>query len=319
MEKKNPPASPEERNPDLYRYRSPVRPRIRKLGTICCDMVETTPVVFGGELYRFEYVRPGEVNEANKNGRSYFHFVCVRTSTPTAPFAEGYHMGSAFADGDDMYVAGIPETWGNNEVHIFRSKDLANWTLVSRILLPKGLGAFNTGICKKAGKYVLLVEVNKPVSFTFRFAVSKNMSDWEFLPETCRLHKDGRYAGGPAIYTLPDDPYYYVFYLEAYPECRYATSVARSKDLSEWTYSPINPVLMYSEEDKLIANPFLSLHEQERIKRALDINNSDLEICEFNGRTILYYSWGNQHGIEFLAEAAFEGTVKEFLQSFFDT
>ena len=34
-----------------------VKPRIEKLGTIDCDMVETTPIVFGGRLYRFEYVR----------------------------------------------------------------------------------------------------------------------------------------------------------------------------------------------------------------------------------------------------------------------
>ena len=318
MENKNPPASPAERNPFGYNYRSPEKPRIRKLGTICCDMVETTPVVFGGELYRFEYVRPAELNEKNKSGRSYFHFVNVRTSAPTAPFAENYHLGSAFADGDTMYVAGIPCEWGKGEVHIFRSKDLSDWTCISKIVLPDGLRAFNTGICKKDGRYILLVEVDKPRCFTFRFAVSDDLTDWEFLPDSCRLHKDGRYAGGPAIYTLPDDPYYYVLYLEANPGDRYATAIARSRDLSEWTYSPINPVLMYSEEDKLIANPFLTPHEQERIRRALDINNSDLELCEFNGRTILYYSWGNQHGIEFLAEAAFEGTMKEFLQSFFD-
>ena len=37
----------------------PVPPRIRKLGTLQCDIVETTPIVFNGELYRFEYVRAG--------------------------------------------------------------------------------------------------------------------------------------------------------------------------------------------------------------------------------------------------------------------
>ena len=33
------------------------RPYIRKLGTIDCDMVETTPVVFKGKVYRCEWVR----------------------------------------------------------------------------------------------------------------------------------------------------------------------------------------------------------------------------------------------------------------------
>jgi len=43
-----------------------------------------------------------------------------------------------------------------------------------------------------------------------------------------------------------------------------------------------------------------------------------MEICEFLGRTIIYYSWGDQLGHEFLAEACYEGTMKEFLQGFFE-
>ncbi len=35
------------------------RPFIVKNGTIDCDLVETTPVVFKNKVYRFEYVRPG--------------------------------------------------------------------------------------------------------------------------------------------------------------------------------------------------------------------------------------------------------------------
>jgi hypothetical protein len=77
---------------------------------------------------------------------------------------------------------------------------------------------------------------------------------------------------------------------------------------------------MYNEyEDKKIANPFLAVEEQKQIDEALDINNSDMELCEFNGRTIIYYSWGNQQGMEFLAEASFEGSMKEFLQGWFPT
>ena len=55
--------TPEKRNAALYRYEAPRRPAIRRLGTIRCDMVETTPIVFGGRLYRFEYVRAGELKE----------------------------------------------------------------------------------------------------------------------------------------------------------------------------------------------------------------------------------------------------------------
>jgi hypothetical protein len=94
--------------------------------------------------------------------------------------------------------------------------------------------------------------------------------------------------------------------------------VARSKDLIHWEYSPINPVLMYDEEDRKIASPFLTPADRERIANALNINNSDMEMCEYLGRTIIYYSWGDQKGTEFLAEACYEGPMHELLKGFFE-
>lgn len=317
--------TPEKRNPTLYHYTALKRPEIRRIGTIACDIVETTPVVFHGTLYRFEYIRAGHQNEANPSSDSYFHFVNVRTNECTPPFATNYHFGAAYVDDEVMYVTGIisgkdpDEAWGGNVVQVFRSSDLMEWETYSCIELPEDMGAYNTGICKNNSVYTMLIEVNRPIKFRFRFAQSTDMKHWELLPEAYRFHEEPRYAGGPAIYTLPDDPYYYVTYLEAYPGPAYATCIARSKDLKNWTYSPLNPILMFDEkEDKKIANPFLTEHEQSRIERAMDYNNSDLELCEFNGRTILYYSWGCQMGIEFLAEAAYEGSMKDFLQGFFE-
>ncbi len=63
----------------------PVKPKIRKLGTVDLDMVEKTPVVFRDRLYRFEYVRPGY--PANKTGDSYFRFIDVDSGKATTAFA----------------------------------------------------------------------------------------------------------------------------------------------------------------------------------------------------------------------------------------
>ena len=71
-------------------------------------------------------------------------------------------------------------------------------------------------------------------------------------------------------------------------------------------------------EDKKIGSPFLTRKDRERIQNALNINNSDMELCEYLGRTIIYYSWGDQMGSEFLAEAAYEGSLREFLTGFFE-
>lgn len=318
--------TPETRNPAIYHYTAPRRPAIRRLGTIRCDMVEATPIVFKGRLYRFEYFRGCEQNEANPTDVTHFRFIDVQTNAETAHFGFRHHLGAAYTDGGYMYVTGIKEDaedyehrWGGSTVQVFRSADLESWEEFGTLQLPEGTGAYNTGVCKMNGVYTMLIETNQPYNFRFRFAQSTDMQNWTLLPEEYRFHEEQRYAGGPALYTIPGDPHYYCMYLEAYPGPCYANCIARSTDLQHWEYSPINPMLMFDEaEDKKIANPFLTPHEQERIARALDINNSDMEICEFNGRTIIYYSWGCQRGIEFLAEAAYEGSMKDFLQGFFN-
>ena len=315
-------SSVEKYNPEGYRKVALKRPKIRKLGTILCDMVETTPIVFNNELYRFESVRPSNTNESNNTGSSYFHFVNVRTNQTTKPLAFNYHFGCAYADGGYMYVVGTKglqepsRLQTSNILTIFRSCDLDNFEEFSEIVFPQDINTFNTGICKKDGVYTMLIEVTKPIMFHFRFAQSTDMKNWTLLEENCSFHD--RYTGGPAIYTIEGDPYYYVLYLEAYPGPCYMNCIARSKDLSHWEYSPINPILMFDdEEDKKIGSHFLTEHDRERIERAVNVNNSDLELCEFNGRTIMYYSWGSQTGIEFLSEAVYEGKMKDFLQGFF--
>ena len=45
----------------------------------------------------------------------------------------------------------------------------------------------------------------------------------------------------------------------------------------------------------------------------MNINNSDMDFCEYEGRVIINYSWGNQRGVEHLAEATYDGTVSQFL------
>jgi hypothetical protein len=108
-----------------------------------------------------------------------------------------------------------------------------------------------------------------------------------------------------------------MLYLEARPGPTYETFIVRSKDLKRWESSRLNPVLAFSDEDKRIANPKLTAEQRKAIAQAKNLNNSDVDLCEFKGRTVIYYSWGNQQGKEFLAEAVCEGTLASFLRSYF--
>ena len=75
--------------------------------------------------------------------------------------------------------------------------------------------------------------------------------------------------------------------------------------------------MRHSEEDKKIAKPNLTARQREHIEQSTNLNNSDVDLCEFNGKTIIYYSWGNQQGTEFLAEAVYDSPLARLLKGFF--
>jgi hypothetical protein len=289
------------------------KPAIVKGGTIDCDMVETTPVVFRGKVYRFEYVRANYWN--NKTGNSYFRFIDHETKEATPSFATGYHLGSAFVYEDSVYVTGV-NNWDGEEIHMFISADLKVWKHRLVLKLP-GYGIFNTSLTRGKERFVLMFEIGRPEEeagrpFTARFAISSDLAGWELTPASHNYSKDRytaphvlRYSGG----------WYYNFYLEAHEG--YEMRVVRSKDLVNWEASPLNPVLKASEEDKHILHENLDGEHRRRIAEARNINNSDIDFCEFMGKLIINYSWGNQEGKEFLAEGFYDGTEEEFLKGWF--
>ena len=291
------------------------RPVIRKLGTLDCDMVETTPVAWRGWLYRFEYVRTNY--QPNATGNSYFRFIEVATGQATPAFASGYHLGCAHAEDDAMYCYGV-SAWGANEIRLFRSVDLERWESQPALKLP-GCTIFNTSVCRGPDRYVMAVEIGEPpevvgVPFTMVFAESPDLVTWRQLPKECVFTKD-RYSACPALRYV--NGYYYMVYLEAAPGPTYFPGIVRSRDLVDWGDGTIRSVMEFSPEDKLIANPALTDEQRRRIASAVDINNSDVDLCEFAGKVVIYYSWGNQQGNEFLAEAEYEGTLQDFVEGFF--
>jgi hypothetical protein len=291
------------------------RPKIKKLGTLDLLMVETTPVVFQDRLHRSEYVRDNY--HANKTGVSYFRFIDVATGKATPAFAKGQHLGCAFVEGDTVYAFGV-DKWGGLKITLFRSKDTEQWEDRLALQLPSW-ELYNTSVCKAEGRYIMAVEVGGPkevvgVPFTIFFAESKDLLTWKLLPQDCVYSKE-KYTACPALRYL--DGYFYMLYLEARPGPTYETHIVRSKDLKRWESSRLNPVLAFSDDDKRIANPKLTADQRKAITEAKNINNSDVDLCEFKGKTIIYYSWGNQQGKEFLAEAVYDGTLADFLRGFF--
>jgi alpha-L-fucosidase len=295
------------------------RPKIVKLGTIDYDMVEATPIAFKGEVWRGEWVRKG-FHPERAIEPNYFRFVRRATGEILPPVGPGTLFGSAFADGDTAYVAGTVEG-GQNRVRVFRSEDLLRWEELAGVDLAR-YHVFNTSICKADGRYVMMFEIDEPPeeagkAFTARFAVSDDMERWEITPPECCYEKS-RYTAPHCLRWL--EGWYYDFYLEAWDNVNgWETRVVRSRDLVHWESSPLNPVLSASDaEDKKIANPAIPTEQRERIRRIKNVNNSDIDFCEHQGRLVISYSWGTQQGDEFLAEATYEGSQEQFLRGWFN-
>jgi len=292
------------------------KPFIKKLGTIDCDLVETTPIVFHEKLYRYEYVRKGY--KLNKTGNSYNRFVDVKSGNATPAFAPDFHLGSAYVQDETVYVYCVPK-WGAETIQIFWSKDLDGWSTKPALSLPN-YEIFNTSVCRNGEKYVMAFEIGGPPDETgvpstiIRFAESQNLLNWKLTPFN-RVFSKERFTACPALRFF--DGFYYMIYLAAMPDLTYETHVVRSKDLAHWENSSFNPVLHHSLEDKLIANHNLTAEQRSHIAEAVNVNNSDMDLCEFKGKTIIYYSWGDQKGIEFLAEAIYGRKLKDFFCDFF--
>jgi len=291
------------------------RPLIMKLGTIDCDMVETTPIVFNGRLYRFEYVRKN--HWSNKTGDSYFRFIDVETGAATPDFAKGYHLGSAHVEGDTVYVYGV-DIWDGSRMQVFWSKNMREWKDKTALEMP-GCGMFNNSVCLGRGRYIMAIEFGRPPEmvgerFTIFFAESTDLINWKIMPENYVYSRD-RYTACPVIRYL--DGWYYMIYLEARPGGTYEPYIVHSRNLAQWEPSSLNPVMRFSPEDKLLANPALTPEQREHITKAVNINNCDVDVCEFKGRTVICYCWGNQQGTEFLAEAEYAGSVANFLKGWF--
>lgn len=291
------------------------RPLIRKLGTVDLDMVETTPVVWNGRLWRFEWVRHGTGQPYWDNARrtNYFRFRDPASGAVTPPFADGHEFGSAFVEGDTVYVTG---TQGRSRVNMFASRDLKTWESWPVLDDPR-YGIFNTSLAKAGDEFVLAFEIDKPSEeagqpFTIRFTRSRDLRRWTVTPPKCNFTKE-RYSAAPCLRW--DEGWFYLFYLEAHQG--YETRVVRSRDLVEWQPSLLNPVLRASPDDQQVANAKLAAEQRAKVAAAKNINNSDLDFCEWQGRLTIQYSWGNQQGTEFLAEGVYDGTLREFLRGWF--
>lgn len=298
--------------------------RLKKIGTVDINLCEVTPFVFNDRLYRLENVRgryPRRIQD-----KPYHRLVDIATGEALPPFAEDSSIASAIVEDDTVYVYGNQD---KNKIILYRSRDLKEWT-AQEAFSRDGYKFYNTSVCKGDNGYVLAFEIFEPpeetgVQFTTRFLRSQDLLNWELTPFEC-AHDRTRYTACPTIRFF--DGFYYMTY-DAYRELKgvgdswliFEICLTRSRDLVHWEESPLNPILSPSADDKSIIAEHFTTEERELLVRMMNNCPSDIDYCEFEGQTVIYYTWGVQGGHSeeacFLAHALYDGTLQEWMESYY--
>ncbi len=327
----------------LYALNQRVRhaPTIKKTGIISPGM-EQTPIVLNDEII---LVESHIENQLQGEARPCIRLRNFKTGWVSKTFGHGYYFASGyFEDGvvyafgtsklDDkpltMYKSEDRSSWhdprGGDEVCMFWSNDLEKWNKKTILKVP-GWRLWNTSVCKGENGYVMAIEVRQlgdkldPVighPFTTFFAKSANLFNWEMMPYVCCYTRE-RYNACPTL--RYSDGWYYMICLEALPAARYAPYIYRTKNFIDWEVGFHNPMMMFDDNDRVIheeTSYIFSEDEIDKLKNWLNINNSDVDLCEYNGKTHIFYATGDQMNYSFLGEAVYEGLLDQFLKAYFE-
>ena len=297
-------------------------PEIRKLGAVSPNG-ESTPFVFRGRSYRLELSDPSRGLD-----RSAQIAAVIRereTGNIVSRLAEDCYYHSLYQENDKVFLIGVksdkPAFCGDTFM-IYESKDLINWS--KRVLLSNpGWKYFNSSLTKGPDGYVLCMEAGYPPEhvgtfpFTCFFATSPDMVHWTFMDHGKGFSKE-RYMGGPWL--RYSGGWYYLISVTELPGRRYTNYIYRTRDFETWHIGDYNPILMPGDDDRLISPYVCDMPPQklEELRTGFISSNSDIDMCDLDGKTLITYNAGNQQGFYYMAEAEYDGTVDEFLSAFFE-
>lgn len=285
----------------------------RKLNS---PLVEVTPFVFRDRLYLLEnWQKQWEFPGSPDGSRFQEDEVRIRdveADTIISTPLRGHGLGTAFVGNDRVHVFagawGKEKKWHITEIQTTWSADLTNWSQPEVVLRAEPQEKFfNVSVCRGPDRFVMLVESNDPKwpPFTFKYFVSDDLRCWQSVPGA--IYGRDKYVGGPALYFAHG--WYYTLYLESLGNGQYETRITRSRDLLRWQDAPAGrPFLTFNPTNRV--HPLRPAHVRE-------CNASDGEVVYWRGKTLVYFTGGDQHLAGDLQLAEFDGTPRELFESFF--
>lgn len=297
-------------------------PKIRKVGAVSPNG-EVSPFVWKGRLYRMELFDEGRdvVPDAYKAAV----IRDVETGKIVGRTGEECFYHSICVEGDVVYLTGVKRNVAQGEhsgdtILIYETTDLVNWTK-RELLRNPGWRYYNSTLTKGPDGYVIAVESSDlryaTKHFTMFFATSKDMKTWTFLPNE-KAYPKHRYCGGPFLRYC--NGWYYLSLVTEMPCERWCTYLFRTKDFSSWECGRYNPFMMWSEEDRHLAPNAADITPEfaHEIETHFVCSASDLEMCEFRGKTVIDYLVGDQRGFYYTTEAIYDGPMQELLERQFE-
>lgn len=300
-------------------------PEIKKSGILSPHGGEASVFVWKGKLMMLENRWDGYGDCKDPCAIILDYFTGEVVSTPVASDRAKFY--SCYCEDDRLYVFATR----HNKIHCYITQDLLHWEDTIPVRFPVNFQLYNTAVCKGDGCYMLAVEAAAGTDendntlpnpyigtpFTEFFARSEDLVHWELLPFENGYTRE-RYNACPAMKYC--DGYYYMICLEALPCYRFAPYIYRTSDFETWEIGFYNPLFIASRED-LIPKPGVTIPPEalEQTHRYHNTNNSDLDLCEFEGKTYIVYCNGNQ-GVTWgghTCEAIYDGPLDEFLKANF--
>ncbi|NHE58423.1 alpha-L-fucosidase [Cyclobacterium plantarum] len=289
---------------------------IQKQGRLGSPMVETSPFVFKDKLYLLENnQRFWDIPGAKPGDHFQEDEVRIRdlaTNQIVSVPLKNHAFGTVLTWKDRVYVFagyyGENKPWRKiTEIVVTSSADLKAWTKPETILQANpDEHFFNTAVCRGKDDFILLYETSDPqwTPFTFRYVRSTDLKNWQEIPEA--IYGTDKYVGGPALYY--ENGWYYTLYLKSLNP-GYETHITRSRDLIDWEDAPDDrPFVTFDPNHKNIPliDPLIS-----------ESNASDVELCYFQGKTIIYFTGSDQTTGGDLQRATFDGRPEELFAHFF--
>ena len=224
----------------------------------------------------------------------------------------GVYFTSAYALPNRVYAFGsvVEEDADKLTLHRlvrYESEDLINWSDPVEVYeAAPGCRIFNTSFTWDGEKFIGVYETDTPeklYKYIFKFWETSDFKHLKTIEGAA--YGLNKYVGANTIYFVGG--YYYLLYLEDRLDGTYETRVARSRDLVNWQDSDI-PVM----------TPDLA-HEINPEKRpgGMELNASDLELIEDQGRTLAFFHGGDQHGCGDMQMAEYPGSMRDLLEYYF--